>query len=294
VKAERQKVVGSAAVKHQQRHIVKPINAEKIIYGKTELKRSISNVVSEVFNRYKFSSLPEFNAALKQFNVVADRGNEDGRIYKNKGLVYRVLDENGNKVGVPIKASTISCKPTLENLEKKFSPKVVGDALLKYQQRQITNAIDEAMKPVNDLEGLVNALKAKNVFTLLRQNDEGRIYGITFVDNERKIVFNGSDLGKKYSAASLIKRLEPGVHCVRPQADEQVTKDAKKHEDHKEEKRSVLSVPIVSSVTKAEEIKHTESISEVLMSTEANYQATPFQLKRKRKKKKRNNKKFTT
>ena len=85
-----------------------------------ETKRSISNVVGAVFSQYKFTSLPEFNAALKQFNVIADRGKEEGRIYKNRGLVYRILDADGNKVGVPIKASSIGCKPTLDNLEKKF------------------------------------------------------------------------------------------------------------------------------------------------------------------------------
>ncbi|MGL1166852.1 hypothetical protein ACSTKZ_25270, partial [Vibrio parahaemolyticus] len=83
--------------------------------------RSISNVVGSVFSSYKFCSLPEFNAALKQFNVIADRGKEEGRIYKNRGLVYRVLDSDGNKMGVPIKASSIGCKPTLDNLEKKFT-----------------------------------------------------------------------------------------------------------------------------------------------------------------------------
>src|SRR5690606_8731587 len=99
---------------------IKPVAMEKVNYGKQETKQSISNIVSAVFSQYKFSSLPEFNAALKQFNVVADRGKEEGRIYKHGGLVYRILDEKGNKVGVPIKASSIWCKPILKILETKF------------------------------------------------------------------------------------------------------------------------------------------------------------------------------
>lgn len=31
------------------------------------------------------------------------------------------MDAEGNKVGVPIKASSIGCKPMLNNLEKKFA-----------------------------------------------------------------------------------------------------------------------------------------------------------------------------
>ncbi|MFM9449563.1 hypothetical protein ACKI1Y_44705, partial [Streptomyces acidiscabies] len=54
---------------------------------------------------------------------------------------------------------------------------------------------------------LVEYLKQKNIYTLLRQNAEGRLYGITFVDNQNKVVFNGSDLGKGYSAVALQSRL---------------------------------------------------------------------------------------
>ena len=110
---------------------IKPVDAQKAVYGKSETKRSISNVVGAVFSQYKFTSLPEFNAVLKQFNVVADRGKEEGRIYKNRGLVYRIMDADGNKVGVPIKASSIGCKPILDNLEKKFSANEVAKEPLK-------------------------------------------------------------------------------------------------------------------------------------------------------------------
>lgn len=107
---EIEKLYGLIKAERQQQLMklgIKPVDAQKAIYGKSETKRSISNVVGTVFGQYKFTSLPEFNAALKQFNVVADRGKEDGRIYKNRGLVYRILGSDGNKVGVPIKASSI-------------------------------------------------------------------------------------------------------------------------------------------------------------------------------------------
>ena len=59
---------------------IKPVDVAKVVYGKSETKRSITNIVNAVVNNYKFTSLPELNAALKQFNVIADRGKEDGRI----------------------------------------------------------------------------------------------------------------------------------------------------------------------------------------------------------------------
>ena len=49
------------------------------------------------------------------------------------------------------------------------------------------------------------------VYTVLRQNDKGRIYGITFIDNSTKCVFNGSALGKQYSAEGIFNRFERHV-----------------------------------------------------------------------------------
>jgi len=134
---EIEKIFGLVPAEKQKRlaqQSIAPVDVEKAVYGKTETKRSISNVVGMVFGKYKFTSLAEFNAALKQFNVVADRGKEEGRIYKHRGLVYRVLDANAEKVGVPIKASTIACRPTLDNPVQR-APKIcisfVMDCIVK-------------------------------------------------------------------------------------------------------------------------------------------------------------------
>jgi hypothetical protein len=53
----------------------------------------------------------------------------------------------------------------------------------------------------------IQALSKKGIYTLFRQNEEGRIYGVTFVDNVGKVVFNGSDLGKAYGAKAITERL---------------------------------------------------------------------------------------
>jgi len=197
VKAENQKRL------HTQKII--PVIVEKVKYGKTETKTSINNVVSAVANTYLFASLPEFNAILKGYNLVADRGEEDGRIYKHRGLVYRILDLNGNKIGVPIKASSLNGKPTLDKLENLFEK---NKALKEPFKMVFKKTIDEAMaKHPNNLTELIHFLENQNINTVLRQNNEGRIYGITFVDHNNKTVFNGSDIGKPYSASHLLERL---------------------------------------------------------------------------------------
>jgi hypothetical protein len=51
----------------------------------------------------------------------------------------------------------------------------------------------------------MKALQKENIQVVLRQNDKGVIYGITYVDHRTKCVFNGSHLGKRYSATLFSK-----------------------------------------------------------------------------------------
>jgi hypothetical protein len=175
-------------------------------YGKAETKAAISKIVQAVTRGYKYTSIPELNAVLKQFNVIADRGNEGTRMFEKKGLVYSTLDEKGNKVGVPIKASSIYGKPTLSNLEKQFK---LNEALRMPHRLRIQKAIQDvfnngARPTVSDF---VSRLRKENIIPVFRQNESGRVYGLTFIDNRTRVVFNGSDLGKEYSANALMKKL---------------------------------------------------------------------------------------
>jgi len=183
---------------------VNPVNVQKAVYGKSETKRSIINVLDAVIDKYKYTSLAELNAILKQYNVVADMGKEGSRIYKNKGLTFRMLDENGNKVGVPIKASSIYSQPTLKNLEKKFE-----ENKLRRQpdMKQLKNSIDWVMrKPPRSIDEFVKALEKEKIAVVLRRSENGKIYGMTYIDYRTKSVFNGSDIGKEYSAKAIIEK----------------------------------------------------------------------------------------
>lgn len=191
----------------KQIYDLKPVNAQKIQYGKSETKRAITNVLDKIISQYKYSSLPELNAILKGYNIVADRGSENSRTYKASGLVYRVLDANGQKIGAPVKASAIYNKPTLKFLKGRFQQNQVEKQRHKLR---LKNAIDFALakKPRQSLQELTDRLLKERIQVVLRENEKGIIYGITYVDHETKCVFNGSDLGKQYSANQLQERLK--------------------------------------------------------------------------------------
>lgn len=181
---------------------IKPIDPEIINYGHIPTKRAINNVIGAVIDNYKFTSLAEFNALLKQFNLIADRGNEGTEMFEKKGLQYAILTSKGEKVGVPIKASSFYSKPTLRNIEKKFEKNL--EKRKPYKQ-ELVNRIDKVLTKFNTVteKTLIMELKKVGVDLVLRKNEQGLIYGTTFIDHFKKTVFNGSALGKAYSAKAI-------------------------------------------------------------------------------------------
>lgn len=187
---------------------IRPIDVQKVYYGKSETRRSITNVLDAVVNHFKYTSLAELNTILRQYNVEADRGRETGIVYKSGGLFYRLLDGQGKKVGVPIKASLIYSKPTLKNLEKRFTENAI---LRQPDKKRLKTSIDWVLaKSQGSLEAMINALKKEGVQAVLRENKLGLVYGITFIDYRTKAVFNGSDIGKPYSIAGIRASLDSG------------------------------------------------------------------------------------
>ncbi len=196
-----------ASSKSKQEQPLKPVQLQKVIYGKSETKRAITNTVNEVIRSYSFTSLAELNAVLKQFNIMADRGSEGTRMYEKKGLMYSLLDSNGNKAGVPIKASSIYGEPTIANLEKKFAQNVERRKPYKIPLRLKLDKI--LLGPNLTKDSFIQQLQKQNILVLFRENDQSFTYGITLIDYRSKTVFNGSDLGKAYSAKALTDRFIP-------------------------------------------------------------------------------------
>lgn len=186
-----------------------PVVISKVSYGRMESKKAISSVLHSVLTSYSYRSLSELNAVLGLYHIKADRGSADSRIFASGGLVYRILDQDQKPAGVPIKASDFSMRPTLAFLEKKFASNNTERAL---EKKRIRNAVDTILlRGSPALETLITGLRAKGIDTVLRQSDSGMLYGITFVDHSTKCVFNGSALGRNYSAKAIVERCAAAV-----------------------------------------------------------------------------------
>ena len=180
-------------------------SAAKVIYGKVDSRRAVTNVLETILPDYRYASLHELNAVLRQYNIMADRGSENSRMHSKGGLVYRILDGKGNKVGVPLKASSIYSKPTLPYLEIRFQANEIAKGPFK---SRIKNTVDQVFlkKEVPSLHAFCKALEKEGINVVLRQNEQGRLYGITYVDHRTKCVYNGSALGKAFSAKGILER----------------------------------------------------------------------------------------
>lgn len=191
--------------KLKEKYKLEPVNAQKVQYGKMETKRAISNILKAVLETYKFSSLHELNALLRLYNVVADRGTEQSVMFRKNGLMYRVLDEQGNKIGAPVKASQFYMKPTMQKLESLFKK---NEPLKNPHRARVKNVVDLFFlkNPGRSISDFKKALERDGIVLVLRQNETGRIYGVTYIDHKNKVIFNGSDLGKPYSANAIVDR----------------------------------------------------------------------------------------
>jgi hypothetical protein len=183
----------------------KPVLAQMVRYGRTETKQAIAQVLDTVVKNYHYTSLSELNAVLRQYNVLADPGTERSRVHQHHGLTYSALDGGGKKIGVPIKASDFPNKPTLKYLERKFR---VNEELRQPHKIRVKNAIDLALlkQPNHSLRSLIAALEKEGIHTSRRETVAGMVYGLTYVDYKTRCVFNGSDLGKPYSAKGIQDR----------------------------------------------------------------------------------------
>lgn len=190
--------------KTKEQYSLLPIVSRSIEYGKAESKKAINEVLNKVLFEYKYSSLPELNAVLNLYNVHADRGTEDSRVFKNNGLLYKILDKDSKPIGVPIKASDFYNKPTLKFLEEKFK---ANEIKKQSHKSHLKNTIRLALldKQLSSAEKLATKLQKEGVHVVLRKSKEGQLYGITYVDHKTQSVFNGSSLGKEFSAKGILE-----------------------------------------------------------------------------------------
>ncbi len=184
-----------------QREKISPDTPITKIDPNGDIKRQVANTVKMVGMRYKFQSMGEYNAILGLYNVRCDTadGRVNGREYH--GLVYFATDDNGNTIATPLKASRLG----------KFASRTAIDGRFERAKDKIDVAptkrkVADALGQSSGKDDFVTRLKELNIDVVFRYTDEGRLYGVTFVDHDTMTALNGSRLGKEFSANALNAR----------------------------------------------------------------------------------------
>lgn len=178
--------------------------AQRVVHGQHPLKRSISDVLNTVIDHYKYTNLVELNAILRLYNVKADRGKETSQVYQNRGLLYHAIDERGVQVGKSIKASDFLLKPTLANLEERFT---LNQSLQNENQQRVMTAIDWALAgEQGGWSRLRKALEDARIAMVVQADGKGGREGVFFVDHATKCVFAGETLGSLYLLEAIRNR----------------------------------------------------------------------------------------
>ena len=169
------------------------------------LKKQVANVIKPLSEMYCFQTLGEYRALLSIYNIGVEeiKGENKGNVYR--GLVYSALDDKGNRVGTPLKSSLFGKEHGLDRLEKRFekSKETIKVNGIAQQTRATVSASFASTRTESEFRA---ALREKGIDLVLRRNDEGRIYGATFIDHNQRVVLNGSRLGKEFSANVLNER----------------------------------------------------------------------------------------
>ena len=170
----------------------------KIDTTKGNIKEQVAEMLLSVLKHYEFCSLGELNAILSIYNLAVKEVKTEFRGKKYEGLVYVPTDDKGDKVSSPIHASDIG---------RGVGYTAVQNRMQKSKQNvkplipTVRNKVLQTMRTSPNTEKeLRQRLEEQGLRVVIRKNESGRIYGITFIDDKEGVALNGSRLGKGYAA----------------------------------------------------------------------------------------------
>ena len=170
----------------------------KVDTTKGNIKEQVASALSMVLKHYRFCSLGELNAILGKYNLAVEEVKTEFRGKKYDGLVYVPTDNKGGKVSTPIHASDIGRGMGYTAVQNRIQKSKQGiKPLIPAVREKVLHVMRTS--PQTE-EALRQRLEEQRLRVTIRKNESGRIYGITFIDDEQGIALNGSRLGKGYAA----------------------------------------------------------------------------------------------
>ena len=170
----------------------------KIDTTQRNIKEQVASILRMVMEHYRFCSLGELNAILFAYNLAVEEVKTEFRGKKYDGLVYVPTDDKGGKASTPIHASDIGRGMGYTAVQNRIQK---SKQAIKPLIPAIRHRILEVMCSSPQTEkALQQRLEEQGLRAVIRKNESGRMYGVTFIDDKEGIALNGSRLGKGYAA----------------------------------------------------------------------------------------------
>ncbi|WP_426278579.1 conjugal transfer protein MobB [Chryseobacterium sp. S-02] len=195
---ELEKQFGLISALEKENKVNSPI-FKAVDYKRGDIKSQIASAIRHISSQYQFQSLGEYNALLSLYNITAEKVEGELHGHSQRGLLYFPTDRKGKKTGHPFKASLFGKKAGFDSLEKYFESCRAKMKSLPVREK-LKEKIVLILQSSNNEKSFIKKLQKEGIETVIRKNDQGRIYGMTFIDHQSKTVWNGSRLGKECSA----------------------------------------------------------------------------------------------
>jgi len=218
----------------EKQRVKEAFRLQKVRPKEGSFKKQLASVIKPAAKFYHCPSFKEYRALLSTYNICVEevKGEVDGKPYN--GLVYFATDDKGKKVSNPFKSSLFGKAVGYEALQKSF--KASKEKLKEKHLAPKTKAVVAGtLRNSATREDFRDNLYRKGIDVLFRENEEGRLYGITFIDHNNGCVVNGSRLGKELSANAIAEwfdRPHPELSVTIPQAENQSVSQTFSTEDN--------------------------------------------------------------
>lgn len=195
----RQQIEKEFSLQVAERAALRPERKElqPVEYGQGNLKRDLSTVVHGVLKDFTFTTFSQYNQLLGIYNVKATEVSMEG---KKPGLVYSVLDQNKTTVGTTFKASSLPQQPTMETVARRMNAgkKIKGDRIVG-----VRKVAAEQLSQSTNWDEFQQKLSKIGVEVIPHLGKDNNLFGVSFIDVQRRGIYTGSELGKDFTAGSL-------------------------------------------------------------------------------------------
>lgn len=172
---------------------------KKVNASEGDIRHQIGNTLKAVLGSYRFQTFGEYSALLSTLNIEAKQVRGEYKDMPYTGIIYSATDDYGIVVSPPFKSSRFGKRFGNERLEKKMAGHAKDFKEGKWTPT-IQGELVYAMQHAHSRKELLEMLKKKHIDVVFRENEQGRIYGATFIDHDHREVINGSRMGKEFSA----------------------------------------------------------------------------------------------